>query len=95
METIICKKYCSFYKPDKDEQLKCGTFDFLCRNLTRREILQASERIPAKYDLSKDERIKKMICDKCDFRTDGCDFRDGVDSPPCGGYTVVEHLLKH
>jgi hypothetical protein len=35
-----------------------------------------------------------MVCEQCDFLADGCDFRQGLDSPPCGGYTVIEHLLR-
>ncbi len=94
MESVICKKYCSFYKPGKKEPSKCGTLEFLRRNLTIGEVRQAVKRIPAECDLSRDETINRLICQKCEFLVDGCDFRDGVDSPPCGGYFVVEHLLK-
>ena len=94
MESAICRKYCSFYKPGKNEPSKCGTVEFLRRNLTEREVRQAVSQAPPQYDLSSDETIKRLICRNCEFLVDGCDFRDGVESPPCGGYFVVEHLLK-
>jgi hypothetical protein len=78
MVTDVCEKLCAFYKPGKSEELKCGTFLFLKRNLTTREVREAA----------------REACEQCDFLADGCDFRQGLDSPPCGGYTVIEHLLR-
>jgi hypothetical protein len=93
METLLCKKFCSFYKPGKEET-KCGSYEFLERNLTRRELKHFSGRFSARCDLSEDKSIKDMVCARCGFLEEDCDFRKGMDSPPCGGYTVVEHLLK-
>jgi len=94
MESSICKKFCSFYKPDKKEDLKCGSYDFLARNLTRAEIRQAAVAAPRDYSFSEDKTIRDIVCGKCDFLVDGCDYRDGLGKTPCGGYAVVEHLLK-
>ena len=94
MESAICKKFCAFYKPGESEDTKCGTFAFLARNLTPAEIKSAASQAPTSYDLSQDKPIKEMVCKKCAFLVDGCDFRDGVGKTPCGGYAVVEHLLR-
>jgi hypothetical protein len=95
MVTDVCEKLCAFYKPGKNEELKCGTFLFLERNLTGREVREAAREAEGeRLDLSRDESIRSMVCEKCDFLADGCDFRQGLDSPPCGGYTVIEHLLR-
>jgi len=94
MEQAICKKFCSFYKPGKKEDLKCGSFAFLSLHLTEREIRRAASSAPVTYSFSEDSAIKDMVCQKCDFLVDGCDYRDGVGKTPCGGYAVVEHLLK-
>jgi len=94
MEQAICKKFCSFYKADKKEDLKCGTFAFLSRNLTELEIRRAAKAAPVEFSFSEDRAIKDMVCKDCDFLVDGCDYREGVGKMPCGGYAVVEHLLK-
>jgi len=94
MKGQLCKKFCSFYKPGEKEELKCGSFEFLERNLTTRELGRVIRRISTDYDLSRDTSIRSMVCAKCEYSKDGCDFRQGLDSPPCGGYKIVEHLLK-
>jgi hypothetical protein len=93
MENHVCKKFCSFYKPNKT-RLKCGTYNFLQRNLSPGELRRIASRAPAGFDLSKDRQIKQLVCEKCNFKFDGCDFRDGLDSQPCGGYPIIERLLK-
>jgi hypothetical protein len=95
MKDLVCNNFCSFYNPGK-KIMKCGSYSFLERNLTPRELDWAVQRTPKKYDLSADREIKSIVCKKsCDFySTDDCDFRLGLDSPPCGGYTIVESLLK-
>lgn len=96
---IICEKYCSFYKEGK-ENLCCGAFSFLRNNLTSRELrflLHWSEldKGPRECDFSTDREIKKLVCDKCDFLVDGCDFREDASYPPCGGYVILSTLLRN
>jgi hypothetical protein len=94
MESAICRKFCSYYKPGSNEDLRCGSFAFLARNLTQGEIRRAAGSAPVDFSFSEDRAIREMICQKCDFLVDGCDYRGGVGKKPCGGYAVVEHLLK-
>lgn len=93
MESLVCKEFCSFYKPGKEE-MQCGSMRFLNKHMTPHELQLAARFAPKKFDRSTDDSIRELVCAKCDFLVDGCDFRDGLDSPPCGGYPVVEHLLK-
>lgn len=91
---VICRGYCNFYKPGK-EPLKCGSLCFLERNLSNGEVRQLAQMADGKTpEFSKDRHIKSIVCSKCDFLKDGCDFRMGVKSPPCGGYTLLEQLFK-
>ena len=90
---IICKGFCTFYKSGKKE-LACETYDFISRNLTPGELESAIQRIPSTPDFTLDKKVKGLICEKCGFMTDGCDFREGLESPPCGGYTIIEWLIK-
>jgi hypothetical protein len=89
---IICKGFCRFYNEGKEET-SCGTYRFLADRFTAHDLANL---IP---DLSKvpeyfcDEEVRKLICPTCDFLVDGCDFREGADAPPCGGYSIIEGLV--
>lgn len=88
---LICKRFCSFFKESKEE-LTCETYNFLVRNLTGRELRGLITSINKTTDLSSDNYIKSTICNKCEFLREDCDFRAGKESPPCGGYVVIESL---
>ena len=100
--SIICKGFCSFYKEGK-EDLCCGTYLFLKNNLTLRELrsvlsLSKMDDRPSEHvfpAFPADEEIKRLVCDKCDFLVDGCDFREDGSHPPCGGYSIIKMLLNH
>lgn len=93
-KNIICRGFCSFYKPDKKEDLNCGAYDFLTTNLTEDELKLAAFSAIRPCDYSRDREIRDLACSGCEFLADGCDFREGLPSPPCGGYAIVESLLK-
>ncbi|GAB4418440.1 MAG: hypothetical protein OHK0032_14420 [Thermodesulfovibrionales bacterium] len=90
---IICKGFCKFYKEGKEE-LRCETYNLLSRRFSPEELKSMIQDVAAKPDRSFDREIRTLICEKCDFVVDGCDFRDGLDSPPCGGYAIIEGLIK-
>ena len=95
MQRVVCERLCVFYKPEKEE-MKCGTMEFLERNLTRTEILSFAGRARPLVEASAhDDEIRHMVCESvCEFwKTDDCDFRLGKPSAPCGGYSVVAALL--
>ncbi len=84
---IICKKFCSYYKPGKEE-LSCGAFEFLKISLTLEEL----------RDLIKGKLFinplldQKDFCERCAFRFNDCDFYAGLSASPCGGYRIIETL---
>lgn len=90
---LICKGFCSFFKEGK-EDMTCETYNFLVRNLTERELRCLIMSINKTADLSSDDYIKSNICDRCEFLKEDCDFRAGKESPPCGGYVVIEGLRR-
>lgn len=90
---LICKKFCSYYKPGK-ERMKCGSYEFLVGNLSTGELSRVSSDAVKEFPSSKDNKVKTLACKQCDFFSDGCDYRAGVGSTPCGGYAVVAWLLK-
>ena len=89
---IICRGFCPFYREGKDD-LTCGTYNFIEQILTAQELKLAVRQLQAVPDLFGDREIRNLICENCDFLTDGCGFREGTDSRPCGGFTVVEGLM--
>ena len=91
---IICRRFCNYYKEGKEE-LACETYNFLAKKFALGELESRIQDIGKLPEFLHDEEIKKLICEKCDFLVDGCDFREGLDSPPCGGYTIVEWLIKN
>jgi hypothetical protein len=90
---IICKRFCQFYNEGKEE-LQCGTYMYLQKLFSAEDLESSLEDIPKTPSLTEDELIRELVCNKCDFLVDGCDFRDDRNSPPCGGYIIIEHLIK-
>lgn len=91
---IICRGFCSFYKNGKNKSIKCGAYNFLTENLSTEELRLAALDAIRRSDYSRDRAIKNIVCEHCAFLPDGCDFRMGRRSPPCGGYAIVEWLFK-
>lgn len=90
---VICRKFCKFYKEDK-QVMQCGTYRFLSSLVTAPGLEGLVGNVSLIPDFSFDERIANQICSRCSFLIDGCDFRAGLASPPCGGYPIVEYLLR-
>lgn len=88
---LICRRFCSFYSEGKEE-MTCETYNFLARNLTVSELESLIHGISKTPDLSSDDYIRVVICSRCDFLGGDCDFREGRESPPCGGYVIIENL---
>jgi hypothetical protein len=92
---IICKGFCGFYKPGKKEDTACGTYEFLKKNLSPGELLKIAESAGFPPEYSSDGLIKSLTCGSCGFFKDGCDYRKGLKSAPCGGYNLIENLLQN
>lgn len=41
------------------------------------------------------EILTNFVCDRCEFQINGCDFRDGLATPPCGGYIFISRLMGY
>lgn len=89
---IICRTFCRFYKGGKEE-MQCGTYLYLKEHYTPEALRSLLEQVPSAPDLTHDREIRDRICRSCEFLVDGCDFREGIDSPPCGGYGIIEYLF--
>ncbi len=86
---IICKKFCSYYKPGKEE-ISCGAFEFLKTSLTPEEL---KDLINGNLFINPFLE-QKDLCQRCDFRFNDCDFYAGHSPDPCGGYRIIETVIE-
>jgi len=95
LENLVCAPHCRFYKGGKEEMACAGLLFFKERFRPQDlpKLLQTLE--PASWNASEDSLLEPLLCRVCDFREDGCDFRDGEpDAPPRGGYILLELLIR-
>ncbi|MEN2985511.1 MAG: hypothetical protein ABDH16_02455 [Thermodesulfovibrionaceae bacterium] len=90
---LICKKFCSYYKPNKEFE-RCGGYFYLQDSLTPFEI----KTLVIAIDIDKNEYFRddlSFLCEKCDFREDGCDFVIDKNRVPCGGYLLISKIIDY
>lgn len=95
---LICGNFCRYFKGGK-EDLKCGGYELLAANFTPAEIRRLSDQIRMRDDIKNsipaDNKDRcNLVCAKCDFLIDGCDYRDNFSAPPCGGYILINELIR-
>jgi len=93
--SIVCGPYCRFYKPGKEE-MACAGLLFFQKRWSEEQLRGLCAKLsPMAWNGSEDESLSATLCRLCEFRIDGCGFREGeADSPPCGGYILLELLLR-
>lgn len=91
--SLICKKFCSYYKPGKEKEL-CGGYFYLQKFVTSGELNSLIETFHLHNEMLSEVDLS-FICDKCDFREDGCDFIVNKSNVPCGGYLIISRLLGY
>lgn len=93
---LICKGYCKFYRKNKDEKLSCEGFNFFEKSFTPFSINSTGKyNIPSNFKY--DSILMNILCKKCDFLIDGCDYRDKSchnRAFPCGGFILLNKLLE-
>jgi hypothetical protein len=93
---IICKGFCKYYKEGKEE-LHCEGYEILRNNLTPYELkmlvgsLKCGDEIKNRIH-GKNKKLINLVCAKCDFFIDECDYTDNRSGPPCGGYIIINLL---
>lgn len=93
---IICKGFCKYYKEGKEE-FHCGGYTFLRDNFTHQELKSmldlSKPQKDMKYEIpAENKELTDLVCRKCDFFTDECDYTDNRSGPPCGGYVIISLL---
>ncbi len=100
----LCAQYCSFYKPDKDEEFACEGFFIL------KKLFEEGKKVPARTEkivlgMKAEDDLFRVVCKRCPFFGQDCDFaawkrgenrnvaREAVN--PCGGFLCLGHCIEH
>jgi hypothetical protein len=94
-DTTLCRNFCQYYKPGKNEELACQGFVVFHRLIGKgRQLSQEKPRRTAVPDAGTIEGLKGRVCASCSFQKADCDFvLSGGTASPCGGYALLFHLL--
>lgn len=94
-DTRLCKNFCRYYKPGKNEDLACQGFVVVHRLIEKgRHLSQEKPRRTKEPDTKTVEGLKERVCAACSFHVADCDFiLTGGTASPCGGYALLLHLL--
>jgi len=92
LRQTLCKNYCSYYKPGKNEALACRGYTVVEGLLARGKSLPFGDP-GVEFDRTGAASLVEKLCDRCDFQKDGCDFVLDRTSPPCGGFVLLARLI--
>lgn len=94
---LVCRAVCRYFRQGR-ETMQCGTYGILKSHLSTAELETCAaacrEMAMSFPDMAADQEIRALACETCEFLVDGCDFREDRSGPPCGGYYILERLLK-
>lgn len=94
----ICRRNCSFYKPNRTEEERCRGF-VLALNISKLKPLSEIKDNSEAFDSSfLKEFLRANVCQACPFYIDGCDYTS-EDPPenclPCGGLILLSTALHN
>lgn len=99
MRQAICPHLCRYHKPGRQEEPGCGGLVWLQGqpHLAAQVHQLAPLADEPLFGLRPDDPRLLRVCQGCDYRVDGCDFRDPAvpdsECAPCGGLRAVAGLL--
>lgn len=93
LQERLCRKFCRYYKPSKDESLACMGYLVVESLLKDRNTLPLPSAVE-RQSASLEKMLVGLMCSRCPFFEDGCDFVKAVaGSSPCGGFVVLCHIV--
>ncbi len=100
-QDYICRPFCSFFRPGEKEELACqgalAVERLAARGVIDPGVLPGREWKREDLWRTADPLLEGMVCGRCPFRDEGCDFRSAGrpdDAEPCGGYILLRILRK-
>lgn len=92
LEQTLCLKFCSYYKPGKNEALACRGYLVVERLSGEGKSLVLENKSGDSSPVLRD-RLVNVLCLACDFHEQDCDFMQDRAARPCGGFVLLEKLL--
>lgn len=93
LQEKVCRRFCRYYKPSKDESLACMGY-LVIESLSKRGRPVAFPE-SAGNGVASVARLIGSMCIRCPFYEDGCDFvQDVPGSSACGGFVVLDHMCE-
>lgn len=95
----LCATWCSYYKPEKDEELACKGFIVvkqMMRNMDAGPFEKPDVSEQARQLLSDTAaRLASTLCPACSFSAEDCDFAGRLEGArPCGGFLLLMQLME-
>lgn len=84
-------RFCSYYKPGRNEELACQGYLVLERLAVRGIPISRAKGGPR--DRAGEELLVRTLCMACPFHERDCDFMENSSLPPCGGFLLLAQLL--
>jgi hypothetical protein len=90
----LCRKFCRYYKPSKNEDVKCMGY------LVVREMMEKGKDLSFdRSDTLLDDRtvvkLYEILCRSCSFYDNDCDFAAHIqNAPPCGGFIFLGLMIS-
>ncbi len=92
LEQALCLKFCSYYKPGKNEALACRGYLIVERLMEEGKSLVFEDR-SGDVNQARTDSLVNVLCLACDFHEQDCDFMQDRAARPCGGFVFLEKLL--
>jgi hypothetical protein len=92
LEQTLCLKFCSYYKPGKNEALACRGYLVVERLSGEGKSLVLANKSGDSSPVLRDSLVN-VLCLACDFHEQDCDFMQDWAARPCGGFVLLEKLL--
>jgi hypothetical protein len=92
LKESLCGRFCAYYKPAKDEELTCRGFTVVQRMIREgKQISFDASDGPVGADTA--AALRRLLCRRCPFYREDCDFAANVGTLPCGGYLLIGRLV--
>lgn len=91
----LCRTFCSYYKPEKIEEVTCLGYHAVSWLLNRgmhMDFIRGDNLLsPASEDI-----LSGHLCPECPFYEHDCDYAEKKEKAlPCGGFILLTQLLTH
>jgi hypothetical protein len=91
LKQAVCLRFCSYYKPGRNEELACRGYLVLERLAVQGIPISRTKGEPR--DRAGEDILVRTLCMACPFHEQDCDFMENSSLPPCGGFLLLTQLL--